>query len=370
MTRRLLAPLLLLPLLAPGCAIDRILTEPAPLDRPVVERVAEHSVRLRWPAHFSTGPVTIYAGPSPTAIDRTQPLAVATGHSVRLSAVGAGSRLDQRYRFYYELVPTDGDAFIAAERLLPLEGTDNFRDLGGYATRDGRRVRWGLLFRSNQLSGLTRQDLDYLSRIDIRLVCDFRSDRERSSEPNRVLEPGPPVTLDLPVEQEGVDPAALQNRIRTGGITALGIEVMMERAYRAFVTDHSERWAAMFRRITEPGNLPTVVHCTAGKDRTGFASALILLTLGVPEETVFEDYLLTNHYREGFERYVLRWVPLYSLFRTRPEDLLPLLEARREYLQTSLDAIEELHGSLDRYLEDALGVTPAQRISLERRLLR
>ena len=126
----------------------------------------------------------------------------------------------------------------------------------------------------------------------------------------------------------------------------------------------------MLRRIAREENLPTVLHCTAGKDRTGFASALILLSLGVPEETVFEDYLLTNQYREAFHRKVLRWVPLYPLFRTDPEDLLPLLEARPEYLRVSLDTIDELYGSLDAYLEQALGVTPARRAALRANLLR
>ena len=112
------------------------------------------------------------------------------------------------------------------------------------------------------------------------------------------------------------------------------------------------------------------MHCTAGKDRTGFASALVLLTLGVPRETVFADYLLTNHYRERFQRLVMRWAPVVSLFRTRADDVRPLLEARRAYLETSLDAMEELHGSVDGYLEKALGVDASLRAALERNLLR
>ena len=151
---------------------------------------------------------------------------------------------------------------------------------------------------------------------------------------------------------------------------ALGTENLMRTAYRSFVSDHSARWAVMLRRLAQPESLPALVHCTAGKDRTGFAVALVLLSVGVPEETVFEDYLMTNRYRAAFQRFVLRWVPLYSLFRTEPEDLLPLLEARREYLQTSLDAIDELHGSLDAYLTHELCVTAEIRAALHANLLR
>ncbi len=353
-----------------ACVTDRTTTEPDPVERPVVDRLAEERVRLRWPPAFSSGSVTIFAGLSPDAIDRTRPLAVAHGGSVTLTTSDL-PEIDDDYRLYYELAPESGaPPRITAERRLPLEAADNFRDLGGYATADGRHVRWGRLYRSNDLSGLTRDDIGYLYRIGLKLVCDFRSDRERRGKPDRAIEPDPPLSLDLPVEAEGVDPGALQQKIRTGGIAALGTEKLMLNAYRSFVSDHSARWAAMLRRLAQRKSLPALVHCTAGKDRTGFAAALVLLSLGVPEETVFEDYLMTNRYRMAFQRFVLRWVPLYSFFRTEPDDLLPLLEARREYLRTSLDAIDELHGSLDAYLADELDVTPEIRAALRANLLR
>lgn len=352
-----------------GCAGIRLNTEPAVLGYPVVDRLSEDTVRIRWPAE-TAGPVTVYAGPTPETIDHEKPLARTTGTAVDLHADAAhpGIRADQR--LYYELVPATGTAMVAAERRLPLQGPDNFRDLGGYPTRDGRTVRWGQLFRANDLAGLTGDDLRYLKAMHVRLVCDFRSEQERSARPDREVGPGSVERLDLAVAQEGADPSTIRNRIRTGGIAALELEGLMLRAYRSFVTDYSPVWRSMFERIANPAFRPTVVHCTAGKDRTGFASALVLLALGVPEEIVFEDYLLTNHYQEDFRRMVLRWVPLYSLFRTEPEDLLPLLEARSEYLQASLDTIDAEYGSVDVYLEQALGLGPEQRESLRAALLR
>ena len=235
-----------------ACATDRKTTEPDPVERPVVDRLAEQSVRLRWPAAFSSGSVAIFAGLSPDAIDRTRPLAVASGGSVTLTTSDL-PEIDDDYRLYYELTPESGaPPLITAERRLPLQGPDNFRDLGGYATADGRRVRWGRLYRSNDLSGLTRDDLEYLSRIGLKLVCDFRSDRERREKPDRAIEPEPPLSLDLPVDAEGVDPGALQEKIRTGGIAALGTEKLMRTAYRSFVSDHSARWAVMLRRLAQP----------------------------------------------------------------------------------------------------------------------
>jgi len=199
-------------------------------------------------------------------------------------------------------------------------------------------------------------------------VCDFRSESERAARPDRTIDDAPEI-LDLPIDQEGVDPNGLRVKIRTGGLVALGLEQTMRDAYRAFVTDYSAEWTVMFQRLVREENLPTVVHCTAGKDRTGFASALVLLALGVSEETVFEDYLSTNYYQQDFFRFVLRWIPLYSFFRTDPQDMLPLIEARREYLQVALDEMVARYGSVDTYLEQALGVDAEMRAKLEHHFL-
>ncbi len=371
--RPVLASLLLLSTALAACVSEGAPFAPPrtdPLRRPVVERVSSHTLRIRWPESFTSGAVAIYVGLSPDAIDRSRPLAVVAGGTaeVRQGATLPGTHHGRR--LYFELAPRNGrPPAIVAERRLPLEGANNFRDLGGYRTATGETVRWGRLYRTNDLSQLTREDLTYLGALDISLVCDFRSEREVLARPNRHAESGAPPELRLAVVQPGVDPELMKERIRTGGITALGVENLMKESYRSFVTEHADQWAAMFQRISRPESLPTVVHCTAGKDRTGFASALVLSALGVPEDTIFEDYLATNRYTARFRDFVLRWVPLYSLFRTDPDDLLPLLEARREYLEVAFQEIRERDGSVDAYLEEELGVTPEMRASLRALLL-
>ncbi len=351
-----------------ACATPDFFVPEQPIRRPVVDRLDESSIRIRWPESFSSDSVVVYRGAYPSFINRSTPLAVVNGQSVVLTGADDPDIRGGR-RLYFELVPASGGAsVITAERRLPLQCCDNFRDLGGYETNDGRTVRWDRLYRTNDLSKLTRSDLEYLSQFDVKLVCDFRSDRERIASPDRTIGDAPEI-LDLPVDQKGFDPEELRMKIRTGGMVALGIERTMRDAYRAFVTDYSEAWAVMFQRLAWEENLPTVVHCTAGKDRTGFASALVLLALGVFEETVFEDYLLTNYYQQNFFRFVLRWVPLYSFFRTDSKDLLPLLEARREYLQAALDEMVASYGSIDAYLEQALGLDAEMRAKLEHHFL-
>jgi len=340
--------------------------ELTPVARPVVDRVEDDALRIRWPASFSLGTVDVFAGAAPGAIDREQPVAHARPLFNNVTVDG----LDPFRRYYFELVADGGEKRrIVAERRLPLEGTDNFRDIGGYETRDGRVVRWGLLYRSNDLADLSAGDLRYLTRLRVKLVCDFRSDLERRREPNRSPVENAPDTEALTIEVEGVDPVALQERIRTG-VRGDQLELIMMNAYRAFVTHHSDQFATMFDRLLDEKNLPTIVHCTAGKDRTGFASAMILSALGVPQKTVYEDYLATNRYRANYKKWITRLVPIYSLFRTRGEDLEPLLDARRPYLEASYETIEAHYGSVDAYLEKRLGLTPEKRAQLNQAFLR
>jgi len=364
-----------------GCAYTsarNLEVTPAQVARPTVERIDENTVTVSWQPTLAAGPVEIFAGLAPETIDRSRPLVRTTRSAVTLSRT-ASPFVNDRFRLYYQLVPAAGGApVITSERRLPLDGPDNFRDLGGYTTTDGRALRWNRLYRSNDLSGLSPRDLKYLAGVGIKLICDFRSERERVQAPDREFPSGrqvgtqqhdPPEWLNLTVEQTGLDPDMVRKKIRSGALSAAATRDLMLRTYRGFVTDYTEQWAALFRKIAAPDNLPTVLHCTAGKDRTGFASALILLSLGVAEETVYEDYMLTNQYRRNFYAFVLRWISLYSFFRTSPDALVPLLEARREYLKAALDTIREKYGSVDEYLTSALGVTPEMREQIRSNVL-
>jgi len=254
-------------------------------------------------------------------------------------------------------------------RHVALEGADNFRDLGGYATSDGRSVRWGQLYRSDALAELTPEDLDRVGSLGIRLVCDFRTSHERVAAPDRLPDnPAPDVAL-LPIGGEGVNPVELRQRILSGNFEGLDMDTLLVDGNRAFAREYATQYAAMFERISAPENLPALVHCTAGKDRAGLASALILRALGVPEETVFEDYLKTNLYTAPDLESGLFWLRVFSLFRTDPEQVRPLMEARRPYLQAAFDTLEADHGSFDAYLRDALGVSDGERRALQARLL-
>jgi len=245
-------------------------------------------------------------------------------------------------------------------RHVVLDGAHNFRDLGGYATEDGHKVRWGLFYRSDDLSELTDADLAKLHELGIKLVCDFRSAEEKAEEPDRLPAEGPPAMFELPILDDSFSPAAFREKITSGQLGDTDLRQMMIEGNRLFATRYAPRYAAMFERMTQPGQLPALVHCTAGKDRTGFAAAVVLRTLGVPEETVYEDFLLTNHYTAAQIDRMLWIIRLVSLFRTDPEQVRPVLGVERAYLEAAFDEIEKQHGDFESYRRAALGLDDAE----------
>jgi protein-tyrosine phosphatase len=194
-------------------------------------------------------------------------------------------------RPYFLVSTSDGGQVRLAERLLPLAGGRNFRDLGGYRAADGRQVRWGKLFRSGVMSGLTAGDMRYLAGIGLRVICDLRSIGERTRQPNPFIAQGgegAPHVVATDYEMFKLD-ALHDSRTRQQAIEGFSD------AYVDFSRRLTPQYSDMFDRLVR-GEAPLAFNCSAGKDRTGLAAALILSLLGVPRETVIADYALTQVY--------------------------------------------------------------------------
>ena len=331
---------------------------------PVVERIGDRQVTLRWDRVAELAPIRVYVGRTPDSIDRRKPVGIMSRSEVKVSGLAPGQR------YFFELVDVNDEARIVSERLLPLQGAKNFRDLGGYATGDGRRVRWAQLYRSDDLADLNKEDLLYLSRLQIRLVCDFRSESERTKKRNRLPADDPPQVANLDISDERFDPSKIGSLIRGRSLEGVDFAKLMIEGNRAFATDFSPQYATMFERIGEPENRPTLVHCTQGKDRTGFAAAVVLRALGVPQDVVMEDYLLTNVYTANQIERTMMLIRVYMFFQDKSESIRPLLQVRRDYLTAAFDAIDEEYGSFDEYLREGLGVSDAERERLQAALLR
>jgi len=265
---------------------------------------------------------------------------------------------------------TDG---VERTRRLPcLEGGRNFRDLGGYRTADGRQLRWGRLYRSGALSYLTEADRAQLVLFGIRTVCDLRSSGERSREPTNWSAAGIE-SLHFDYDHPSVTLRGLLSE--AGELNAEVMHRSMTQLYRRLPMLFAQPYAALFAKLAQ-GALPLVFHCAAGKDRTGIAAALILLSLGVSPQTVMDDYALTNT-AVDLEA-VLLARPRTSLgvgsarahlSELAPEVRAPLIEARAQYLEAALQQIEHDHGSIARYLHERLGVSAAMLGEIRRQLL-
>jgi protein-tyrosine phosphatase len=240
-------------------------------------------------------------------------------------------------------------------RHLNLAGASNFRDLGGYPTQDGRTVRWRQIFRSNHLGHLTDEDIAIMRDLGVRSAFDFRGTEERTA----ALCCMPDIAVhSLPVEPTVV--AALRAIAANGTplSTEHAVEVMRD-SYRSYVQQNTRHYRTLFAHLLED-RAPLVIHCTAGKDRTGFACALILHTLGVSEDVISEDYLLTNSF--------YRRDPNHST--DLPDEVRQVLGSVQEsFLAAAFEAIDADYGDLETYLRDGLGLGKAERASLEARYL-
>lgn len=278
----------------------------------------------------------------------------------RLSGLAPGSR------HFFRLRDQHGNEVLAAERRLGMEGTPNFRDFGGYRTAQGRRVKWGYLYRSGHLAGLTDSDLALLASLELDLVCDFRREEEQRMEPSRLPPERAPRIASLPIVP-GSNARFFEEADAQFGDAGTMYEFMLE-INRDFAAAQSATYAEMFREILSQEDARVLVHCAAGKDRTGFAAAIILSALGVPRELVMADYLLSGRYYDPV-REVERLKRKYRMEHMETTAVLPMLEVREAYLASALESIESQFPSVEAYLEEALGVGPAELEVLRARYL-
>ncbi|MFG2555575.1 tyrosine-protein phosphatase [Streptomyces sp. NPDC048581] len=253
-----------------------------------------------------------------------------------------------------------------------LAGVRNFRDVGGLPTVDGRRVRYGVLFRSGHLAHATEQDAAFLDSLGLHTIFDFRNAADQKLE-------GPDVELtgvrnvNLPLS-DPADGAEFWKMVRDGDIDQLR-EILsdgkaanrMITSYRTIVKQRTAEHSQVLHSLAED-SVPALMHCAAGKDRAGLSIAVTLLALGVEREAIIADYLESNAKHRRYK--VHRSSSDASAYSPEVMELLsPLFDARAEYLTAAFETIEETWGDVDTYLEQGLGITPEARELLRERLL-
>ena len=250
-------------------------------------------------------------------------------------------------------------------RKLPFTGAHNFRDLGGYKTEDGRALKWGKIYRSDDLHLLTDEDLKYLSRLNIKSVVDFRSDEERESEPDRLNPDMTQLLLPIKFQPEELDDETLKNLMKNLTFGTLDSSNLLRDFNIVIVKDFATEYKKFFRHVIENNAEPIVFHCTAGKDRAGFASAMILTVLGVPREKVIEDYLLTNTYVKDHVDSEMLEIELKTFFRADTDNLRKINLVEERYIQAAFDTIDSEWGGMDNYISGALGLSEEDILKLK-----
>ena len=359
-----LAPVLqgCMPSTVPSRAMGAAETHGIPFHAATVIHDAGSGVyRIDWQAP-GVRRVTVFAGASPDSIDRSRP--VASGEAGAAITVGG---LDPGHRWYFALVPDRGAELVVAERSLRLETAPNLRDAGGYRSADGRWVRMGIVYRSDQLDRLDDGDLARLAALDLGTVVDLRTRTEREREPDRMPAGADHVVLDVAADAAGSvggDMRQAMSMIAAGR----GAELLTT-ANRDFVIQPSARsaYAGLLTRIaTQDRGL--LYHCTAGKDRTGWASAVLLSLLGVPRETVMQDYLASNVYLAEKNRATLAAVAR-SGTAMDPAHLETVMTVRASYIEAAFAEVDRRHGSMEAYAHDALGIDAEALERLRARML-
>ena len=226
-----------------------------------------------------------------------------------------------------------------SDRRVPFDGATNFRDLGGYRTRTGATVRWGMVFRADSLHGLGPDDLVRYERLGLRAVYDLRGEVERQERPD------PVESRHLPVSGRPADAPA---RTAAEGLTGDDGERILRDLYVGLIEHAALLIGDLFRGLAADGGLPAVFHCHAGKDRTGVVAALLLEALGVDREAILDDYELTGRYRLRLHQ-ESSYQSLVKLGLS-PEAAAGVLTTPRWAMEEALDELDRRHGGIDAYL--------------------
>jgi protein-tyrosine phosphatase len=265
----------------------------------------------------------------------------------------------------YFLIERNNEKRIIGARHLALAGAYNFRDLGGISTADGKTVRWGKVFRSDTLTRLTPADYDRLNAMGIKVVCDLRTRDERRKDPTE-WQKGSPLFVLAPVSEDtngnAVDGATMAKML-SGGMTLEEGMSTFEAFYVGMIFDSAAKFGSVLRAI-EYSDGAAIFHCTGGRDRTGITAALLLHILGVPQETITQDFLLSTRYLSEQPA----GITSASMPRLNPENaklFAQVIELRPRYVEALFKAIDQRYGSFDRYRREALHLSDADVAALK-----
>jgi len=242
-------------------------------------------------------------------------------------------------------------------RYIKLDKACNFREIGGLDTIGGKRMKSGILFRSDELSQLTFNDRKIFEKLNIKMIIDLRGVKERQKKQDKI-----PSKLNIRIENIPIDHR--NQDLKQMQFFLFLIQKKKDFDFEKYIKEHyfgtafecTSQIKEIFTLLSDENNLPALLHCTVGKDRTGFMAAILQLLAGVSREKVMEEYLVTNKYIGTRVKQIIRMVRIMSLFRASIEQIQPMLECRPDYLNNVLDEIYNRYGTIENYLLFACGL--------------
>lgn len=267
---------------------------------------------------------------------------------------------DNITRKYFRLTFNDKYSLVIGARSATMDSVQNLRDLGGYLTTNGKRVRWGRVFRSGQLDNLSESDSIRLDNLGIKTIIDLRTNDETLTAPIRYTKAN---IIQIPISIGKI--ADAPRRVIEGKMRKGDAQVYMQDEYLQFVTDNTEQYAKILEQFQNKDSYPILVSCSYGKDRTGFLAAMLLASLGVSREGVMEDYLASNEYINTAHLSDV----VKHLSTDAQESITVFLTANEGLMDLTLHKIKKEYGSTDKYLSKGLHLTDKKRERLKDILL-
>ena len=255
------------------------------------------------------------------------------------------------------------------QRVIKFRGFSNFRDLRGYAADGDARVKWGVLYRSGHLAKMNSSDLRRFKQLGIETIIDFRSDPERDKDPNRLPDSLNFKTLSIPILDPSTSSWAedLKMAIQNREFQDFDASEKMREWYQELAVGHVIPYRQFIQGVLNAQGAPVLWHCTAGKDRTGFAAAILLRILGVSQDIVEDDYLLSAKYAD--QRRALIWMLRLSRGKEAAETIQTFFQVQKEWIRAAFQAINAHWGDFESYSYEALGLTESQVSQLRDQLL-
>ena len=317
-------------------------------DRTLVEKVyVDRLSNGDYMFQFSTNDTfTVYQGYSAETIDWGKPVRSVSKSTVLLENYNFAKR------FFFGFENTKGEKFIATERLIPMGNATNFRDLGGIPTKDGRVVKWGKIYRSGKLNKLDSKDLDYFNTLGINTIVDFRDDEEVVKDKTRYPSNREINRIRTPIgDRSGNMRAELRRQIKGADQKTFDSEKFVADVMSEFIDSFAFQYQPFLDVVDNKDKAPVLFHCSAGKDRTGLGAAILLGMLGVDEEVILDDFMMSNYYRNKVINKTLRKTSLVAKQRVTQ----PLVEVKESYLKAAFEAIDTKYGSMENFLEKEYG---------------